>query len=104
MSVPDPKLGRTHTSFYAQADPIGDGGANASATGKIALDTKGYPAPEKVLAMDPKIARTHTTFYSQFAQADPAGLGPVGGGGGNWKVTSGIKYDNGGYAAPEKVL
>ena len=62
----DPKIGRTHTSFYAQADPapVGDGGANASATGAIKLDTKGYPAPEKVSVPDPKIARTHTTFYS----------------------------------------
>ena len=51
--------------------------------------------------MDPKIGRTHTSFY---AQAEPDSRGPVGGGAGNYKVTSGIKYDNGGYAAPEKVL
>ena len=49
--------------------------------------------------MDPKIGRTHTSFY---AQADPAG--PIGGGAGNYAVTSNIKYDNKGYDLPEKVL
>ena len=55
--------------------------------------------------MDPKIGRTHTTFYAQ-ADGDAAedGRGPIGGGGANYKVTSGIKFDNAGYDLPEKVL
>jgi len=53
--------------------------------------------------MDPKIGRTHTTFYAQ-ADGDANPAGPIGGGGANYKVTSGIKYDNAGYDLPEKVL
>ena len=53
----DPKIGRTHTTFYAQADgdadagagPIGGGGHNYDVTSKIAYDNNGYAAPEKVL-------------------------------------------------------
>ena len=45
------------------AKPAAAGGANQAATAAIKLDTKGYPAPEKVHVLDPKIARTHTTFY-----------------------------------------
>ena len=60
----DPKIGRTHTTFYAQADPVGGGGKNGEATAAIKFDNKGYPAPEKVHVLDPKIARTHTTFYA----------------------------------------
>ena len=108
----DPKIGRTHTTFYAQADPapaapaapVGGGGNNGKVTAAIKFDNKGYPQPEKVLVLDPKIARTHTTFY---AQADPAAAAPaalVGGGGNNGKVTAAIKFDNSGYPQPEKVL
>ena len=75
----DPKIARTHTTFYAQADgdaakkddprgPVGGGGANGAFTKDIKYDTKGYGAPEKVNVPDPKIGRTHTTFY---AQEDP---------------------------------
>jgi len=49
-----------------------------------------------------------------FAQAEPAaepsaapadaGPGPIGGGGANGKFNAAIKYNNNGYAAPEKVL
>jgi len=112
----DPKIGRTHTTFYAQADPapaapaapVGGGGNNGKVTAAIKFDNTGYPAPEKVLTMDPKIARTHTTFY---AQADPAPAdakaaspaGPVGGGGANYAFTKAIKYNTAGYGLPEKV-
>jgi len=114
----DPKIGRTHTSFYAQADPapkaeagpgpIGGGGANHAVTSKIVFNNNGYAQPEKVLQMDPKIARTHTSFY---AQADPApakeeakgGAGPIGGGGANYAFTKAIKLNKEGYLAPEKV-
>ena len=99
----DPKIGRTHTTFYAQADPVGGGGKNGEATAAIKFNNSGYPQPEKVHVLDPKIARTHTTFYSQqLAQENPAGA--IGGGGANWDVTSNIKYDNAGYDLPEKVL
>ena len=67
----DPKIGRTHTTFYAQteadenpAGPIGGGGANYGVTSKIIYNNAGYDAPEKVLTLDPKIGRTHTTFYA----------------------------------------
>jgi hypothetical protein len=72
---------------------------------------KGYGVPEKVLRLDPKVARTHSSFYAQmeaeaeaeaYGDANPAG--PIGGGGANHKVTAAIKYNNGGYARPEKVL
>jgi len=91
----DPKIGRTHTTFYAQADPVGGGGKNGDATAAIKFNNSGYPQPEKVHVLDPKIARTHTTFY---AQEDP-----VGGGGKNGKATAGIKFSNAGYPQPEKV-
>jgi len=68
----DPKQSRTHTSFYAQADPVG---ANQAATAKVreAFNKDGYPQPEKVLVLDPKIARTHSTFYAQnLVQKDEA--------------------------------
>jgi hypothetical protein len=108
----DPKIGRTHTTFYAQAEPaaeegpgpIGGGGANYGVTSKIIYNNAGYDAPEKVLQMDPKIGRTHTTFYAQAEPAAEAGPGPIGGGGANYAVTSKIVYNNAGYAAPEKVL
>ena len=74
----DPKIGRTHTTFYAQAEPaaadaapakdprgpVGGGGANGKFNAAIKYDNGGYASPEKVLQMDPKIARTHTTFYA----------------------------------------
>jgi len=64
--VLDPKIARTHTSFYAQAEPEKTG-ANQAATKIVRekFDNKGYPQPEKVLVLDPKIARTHTSFYAQ---------------------------------------
>jgi len=67
--VLDPKIARTHTSFYAQAEPEKKG-ANQAATAEVRknFNNKGYPQPEKVLVLDPKIARTHTSFY---AQGDP---------------------------------
>lgn len=71
--VPDAKVVRNGTTFYAQADPdaspagpIGGGGANWKATSAIKRDMKGYGQPEKVNVPDPKIARTRTTFYSQY--------------------------------------
>ena len=54
----DPKIGRTHTTFYAQAEPaaaeagpgpIGGGGDNYKVTSAIKFDNKGYDLPEKVL-------------------------------------------------------
>ncbi len=54
--------------------------------------------------MDPKIGRTHTSFYAQADGDAEAGPGPIGGGGANYKGTSGIKFDNAGYDLPEKVL
>jgi len=43
-----PKIGRTHTTFYAQAEPvntagpIGGGGANYKVTSAIKYNNKGY--------------------------------------------------------------
>jgi len=97
----DPKIGRTHTTFYAQAEPaaadagadaapakdakdakdaksslgpIGGGGANYKFTAAIKLNKDGYPEPEKDFIPDPKIDRAHTTFY---AQADPVAAAPA---------------------------
>jgi len=125
----DPKIGRTHTTFYAQAEPaaaensagpIGGGAGNYAVTSKIEYNNKGYAAPEKVLQMDPKIGRTHTTFYAQAdpeadaapakgkgdkdAKADKNPAGPIGGGGENYKFTKAIKYNIKGFPKPEKVL
>ena len=53
----------------------------------------------------PSAAGLHQT--NSFAQADgdaEAGPGPIGGGAGNYAVTSKIIYDNKGYDLPEKVL
>ena len=90
----DPKQSRVHTSFYAQADPVG---ANQAATAKVreGYNNKGYPQPEKVLVLDPKIARTHSTFY---AQADPVGA--------NQAATATVRkeFNKDGYPQPEKVL
>ena len=71
----DPKIARTHTTFYAQADGDDKPGANQKATAAVrkGFNNKGYPAPEKVLTLDPKIARTHTTFYAQADGDDKPG-------------------------------
>jgi hypothetical protein len=71
VNVPDPKLVRNGTTFYAQAEPaadprgpVGGGGANYKFTAAIKRDMKGYGEPEKVNVPDPKIARARTSFYS----------------------------------------
>ena len=61
----DPVAAAPAALKLSQADPAPAAPAKAEAAAAAApkADTKGYPAPEKVLTLDPKIARTHTTFY-----------------------------------------
>ena len=98
----DPKQSRTHTSFYAQADPVG---ANQAATADVRknFDNKGYPQPEKVLVLDPKIARTHSTFYAQnLVQKDEEPAKGI-----NQQMTDAVRkgYTTAGYGGgPEKDL
>jgi len=50
----------------AAAEPAAKGKAAAEPMDKTAaLETKGYPAPDKVHTLDPKIAKAHTTFYNK---------------------------------------
>ena len=117
--VLDPKIARTHSTFYAQnlaqAEPAKEEekpGINQQMTAAIKYTTAGYgasglpAAPEKDLIEDPKIARRSTTFYAQLEGDDkkeePLGI--------NQQMTKAIKYTTAGYgasglpAAPEKDL
>ena len=79
-SIPDPKIARRSTTFYAQLE--GDDAKKAeepmgvnqqmTAAVKKAYSMKGYPAsgPEKDSIPDPKIARRSTTFYAQLEGDD----------------------------------
>jgi len=68
--VLDPKIARTHTSFYAQGDPEPKEEKlplNMRLTNAVreAYKAKGYGEPEKDLIEDPKQSRVHTSFYAQ---------------------------------------
>jgi len=73
--VLDPKIARTHSTFFAQADPKVGANQAATATVRKEFNKDGYPQPEKVLVLDPKIARTHSTFFAQKDEKDAEPLG-----------------------------